>query len=115
MCLAHRACPCFLRSVQNLPYLVCNCVLLPPNEEQEDSNRSIDYTSPSAPPSAPSAAARSTSGNSSGQLAMLCGTRVYSAIEANDTDGERGLFFIFWDVSVRQTGNYRMRFSMVEA
>lgn len=48
-------------------------------------------------------------------LAMLCGTRAYSAVEGQDLDGQPGLFFIFWDVSVRQVGRYRMKFTLIEA
>jgi hypothetical protein len=46
---------------------------------------------------------------------MLCGTRVYSGIEAVDLDGEPGIFFAFWDTSIRQSGQYRMKFTLFEA
>lgn len=48
-------------------------------------------------------------------LAMLCGTRVYSSAEALDLENQAGIFFVFWDVSVRQVGEYRLKFSLIEA
>lgn len=75
------------------------------NDQDEDG--SVDFVIPANDPSSGS--------SSTAPLAMLCGTRAYSAIEAIDLDGESGLFFIFWDVSVRQIGSYRMRFTLLEA
>ena len=93
-----------------LPYLVCSGALLPAQDTQ-DSDTAIDFVISATSDFS------STSGEAGGgiPLAMLCGTRVYSPLEARDPDGENGLFFIFWDTSIRQIGEYRMKFSLFEA
>lgn len=96
--------PC---SAERLPYLVCSCSLSLAAGGEHTAGEAIDFVIPANDP---------TSGSTStAPLAMLCGTRAYSAVEARDLDGEPGIFFVFWDVSVRQVGSYRMTFTLVEA
>jgi hypothetical protein len=81
--------------------------LVTPTANTEGESESVDFVIPADDPGSGSA--------STAPLAMLCGTRAYSAIEATDLDGEAGLYFVFWDVSVRQVGSYRLKFTLLEA
>lgn len=96
-------------SVQNLPYLVCSCSLVAAEGAEADqaAGPAIDFV----------VQENGEDGQirPSNPLAMLCGTRAYSAVESQDVDGQPGLFFVFWDVSVRQVGRYRMKFTLIEA
>lgn len=102
---------CVLRSsLQNLPYLVCSCSLVSADEDQAP----IDFATEEQP--LPASVAGGTSARRPSQpLAMMCGTRVYSSSEAVGLDNQPGVYFIFWDISVRQEGEYRLKFSLVEA
>lgn len=100
----------FLYSLQNLPYLVCSCSLVP----VDGDDNPIDFATEEQP-LPPSMAGQSSAQKPSQPLAMMCGTRVYSLCEAVGRDGEQGLFFIFWDTSIRQEGQYRLKFSLIEA
>lgn len=46
---------------------------------------------------------------------MTCGTMVYSTIVGRDISDAEGIFFVCWDLSIRQTGSYRLRFILTEA
>ena len=96
-------------SVQNLPYLVCSCSLVAAEgaEAEQSTGPAIDFV---VQENGEDGQVRPTN-----PLAMLCGTRAYSAVEGQDLDGQPGLFFVFWDVSVRQVGRYRMKFTLIEA
>ena len=89
---------------------MCSCSLIAAEGEETP----IDFANEEQP-LPPSAAAATSARRPSQPLAMMCGTRVYSLSEAKGLDNEHGIFFIFWDVSVRQEGEYRLKFSLVEA
>lgn len=97
-------------SLQNLPYLVCSCSLVSADEDQAP----IDFATEEQPLPA-SVAGAAAARRPSQPLAMMCGTRVYSSSEAIGLDNQPGVYFTFWDISVRQEGEYRLKFSLVEA
>lgn len=102
--------PRTVSSLQNLPYLICSCSLV----STDETNTPIDFANEEQPlPS--SVAGRASIRRPSQPLAMMCGTRVYSSSEAVGLDGQTGIYFIFWDISVRQEGEYKLKFSLVEA
>ncbi|KAJ3036862.1 hypothetical protein HDV00_002345 [Rhizophlyctis rosea] len=74
--------------------------------DSSGSGSSDDSPSPSATPTTPNVNAFSP------YTQILLGSLVSPCYMLNDANGERGLYFVFPDVSVRTSGQYRLKFRL---